>query len=219
MQVAAFAHLTGDLERLEWCRQRYKTVLLPDQMAADGSLSYLLGENTAGAETHNFENALRSRFAEAAVLLQNGRLRDAALLIKGLGRGLTPQGDDFIAGLLFALHLRESLSGEPVKQVIEDIHAGASSKNPFSRAMLDCAAQGKAFEQLKNLVASLFAVDPGMIAARTRELTAIGATSGADIATGLILGSDTINREDAMDAKILHMKSSVSPCLCGKERH
>jgi hypothetical protein len=37
MQVAAFARLTGDERLLTFCRDRYKTVLLPEQMAADGS--------------------------------------------------------------------------------------------------------------------------------------------------------------------------------------
>ncbi|HWB92131.1 MAG TPA: alpha-L-fucosidase [Puia sp.] len=37
MQVAAFAHFTGDQGLLEFCRARYKTVLLPRQMGADGS--------------------------------------------------------------------------------------------------------------------------------------------------------------------------------------
>ena len=37
MQVAAFAHLTGNRELLAYCRERFKTVLVPNQMAADGS--------------------------------------------------------------------------------------------------------------------------------------------------------------------------------------
>jgi len=37
MQVAAFARLTGNEEILQFCRERYKTVLLPNQMAPDGS--------------------------------------------------------------------------------------------------------------------------------------------------------------------------------------
>ncbi|MBI3112737.1 MAG: alginate lyase family protein [Ignavibacteriales bacterium] len=36
-QVAAFAHLVGDKEQLAYCRNRFKTVLLPGQMAVDGS--------------------------------------------------------------------------------------------------------------------------------------------------------------------------------------
>jgi hypothetical protein len=37
MQVAEFARLTGNDRLTTFCRTRYKTVLLPDQMAADGS--------------------------------------------------------------------------------------------------------------------------------------------------------------------------------------
>jgi hypothetical protein len=37
MQVASFAKLTDNQTLLEFCRNRYKTVLLPKQMAADGS--------------------------------------------------------------------------------------------------------------------------------------------------------------------------------------
>jgi type II secretory pathway pseudopilin PulG len=37
MQVAAFARLTGNEEILKFCRERYKTVVLPKQMAPDGS--------------------------------------------------------------------------------------------------------------------------------------------------------------------------------------
>ncbi|MCC2958793.1 alginate lyase family protein [Massilia sp. IC2-477] len=37
LQVAAFAHLTGDRQLLAYARERFKTVLLPTQLAADGS--------------------------------------------------------------------------------------------------------------------------------------------------------------------------------------
>jgi hypothetical protein len=37
MQVAIFAKLTGDHQTMEFCRRRFKEVLLPEQMAMDGS--------------------------------------------------------------------------------------------------------------------------------------------------------------------------------------
>ena len=37
MMAAAFADLTGDSAKLEFCRARFKEILLPNQMAADGS--------------------------------------------------------------------------------------------------------------------------------------------------------------------------------------
>ena len=37
MQVAAFAHLVGDQNLLAFCRERFKTVIVPNQIAANGS--------------------------------------------------------------------------------------------------------------------------------------------------------------------------------------
>jgi hypothetical protein len=37
MQVAAFAHLVGDPKLLDYCRDRFRTVIVPNQIAADGS--------------------------------------------------------------------------------------------------------------------------------------------------------------------------------------
>jgi len=37
MQVAAFSKFTGNQELMKFCRERYKNVLLPNQIAADGS--------------------------------------------------------------------------------------------------------------------------------------------------------------------------------------
>jgi Alginate lyase len=37
MQVAAFAKFTGNAKLIDYCRDRYKTVLLPNQLAKDGS--------------------------------------------------------------------------------------------------------------------------------------------------------------------------------------
>ena len=38
MQAGEFARFTGNAEVMAWCRGRFKTVLAPDQIAADGSL-------------------------------------------------------------------------------------------------------------------------------------------------------------------------------------
>ena len=46
MQVAAFALFTDNREMIRFCTERYKTVLLPNQMAADGSFPLELEETT-----------------------------------------------------------------------------------------------------------------------------------------------------------------------------
>lgn len=37
MQVAAFAHLVGDEKLMAYCRERFRSVLIPNQVASDGS--------------------------------------------------------------------------------------------------------------------------------------------------------------------------------------
>jgi hypothetical protein len=37
MQVAAFAHLIGDQKLMDYCRERFKTVIVPNQIAPNGS--------------------------------------------------------------------------------------------------------------------------------------------------------------------------------------
>jgi alginate lyase len=43
MQAAAFAHLTGNAGVQQYCRDRFRTVLVPHHMAADGSFARELG--------------------------------------------------------------------------------------------------------------------------------------------------------------------------------
>ena len=38
MQAAEFARFTGNAEVMTWCRERFKSTLVPDQIAPDGSL-------------------------------------------------------------------------------------------------------------------------------------------------------------------------------------
>lgn len=156
--------------------------------ASEESVAFLLATKPAGPTPPSFQNALRSRFSEAADLIRRGQPSQGAALIKGLGRGLTPQGDDFTAGLLYALQVRGRVFGESADREIDRIHAAARSDNPFSRALLDCAAQGRPFQRLKDLIRSLFGADRGAIERQTRAMMSIGATSGADIAAGLVLG-------------------------------
>ncbi len=57
MQVASFAKLTGDIQLLKFCSDRYKNVLLPNQMAADGSFPLELARTKPyGYSIFNLDN-------------------------------------------------------------------------------------------------------------------------------------------------------------------
>lgn len=57
LQAAVFARLTGNEEVLDYCRERYKTVLLPNQMSEDGSFHLELSRTKPyGYSLFNIDN-------------------------------------------------------------------------------------------------------------------------------------------------------------------
>jgi hypothetical protein len=87
LQVAAFAHLTGNLAVLEACRQRFKTDLLPRQMALDGSFPQELARTKPyGYSIFNLDvmTALAVVLSTLGDDLMNFTLPDGRSLVKGV---------------------------------------------------------------------------------------------------------------------------------------
>ncbi len=111
----------------------------------------------------------------------------------GLGPGLTPSGDDFLGGLLFAAHsLKTSYpqdfnwEDEPVMDLID---WASTQTHPISHAILRDHAFGHGPEPLHDVVASLLkGQDPGRTMGGTERLLGIGETSGWDILAGMLTG-------------------------------
>jgi hypothetical protein len=116
----------------------------------------------------------------------------------GLGRGLTPGGDDVLAGVLTALHAvgRAEMAARIGDLALRDI---AQRTTVLSADLLRLAAAGETcLEALAVLRAIHYpgtgsvATAPGGAGARLTEaierLLSIGHTSGADLATGLSIG-------------------------------
>jgi hypothetical protein len=74
---------------------------------------------------------------------------DAVRALVGLGPGLTPAGDDWLAGWLLAQHLTEDLTGSA------DLSGLTDRTTTLSRALLACAAAGEADAAWQALLASL----------------------------------------------------------------
>jgi hypothetical protein len=101
----------------------------------------------------------------------------------GLGQGLTPAGDDVIAGLLTALHAigRGSFARRIGEQALQN------ETTTLSADLLRLAGDGHACLEMLGLLAALHRPDAPVAAAIDRLLS-IGHTSGADLATGLAMG-------------------------------
>jgi hypothetical protein len=111
----------------------------------------------------------------------------------GLGPGLTPSGDDFLGGLLFAAHSLKTAypedfdwKHEPVMGLID---WARTQTHPISHAILSDLALGHGPEPLHEVVTSLLKgqnLDHTM--AGVTRLIEIGDTSGWDILAGMLTG-------------------------------
>lgn len=116
----------------------------------------------------------------------------------GLGPGLTPAGDDVLAGLLVALHGRDDLRG-PVADEISRL--ATSRTTALSAALLRHAAAGAALPAVLDVADALagHGGDDDLPAALAR-LVAVGSSSGTALAHGLLRGARTVARTVASAA-------------------
>jgi len=111
-----------------------------------------------------------------------------ARTIGGLGPGLTPSGDDVLAGVL----LIDALAGRPSSRRCEAIAAARTTR--VASSFLAWAARGQSIEPVHLLLAALAAGDDMQVAARQRTIRSYGSSSGADLLLGLRLGLDREGR-------------------------
>ena len=98
----------------------------------------------------------------------------------GRGEGLTPLGDDLLAGWL-AMH---RAAGVPTPEVDEVVATAAARTTLLSATLLDCASRGEVLPEYAAWVRSLGRTSEP---AATRALQAVGATSGAGLREGGLL--------------------------------
>jgi hypothetical protein len=110
----------------------------------------------------------------------------------GLGPGLTPAGDDVLAGLLIALRHHDA-PGRPIADEVTRLaHARTTT---LSAALLRHAAAGLALPAVVDVADALagHGTDAELSRAVTR-LLAVGHSSGTALAHGLLRGARTVQR-------------------------
>ncbi len=155
------------------------------------SLAFLLDNNRRRRFRTGFERAYAEQMTRGAGQVFHGNLLPGIRQLRGCGLGLTPGGDDFIAGLLIGLHVFEKLRGQDLKATREAIFRAARGNNIFSNTFLDLARRGLLLGRIKDLLLALDSTRQASMRKAARELFAVGETSGADLATGLLMTLDS----------------------------
>lgn len=137
-----------------------------------------------------FEEAALARIEGTGILERPGSATD----LVGLGTGLTPTGDDYLAG--FALGC--VASGWDVVDLGEAI--GLGTTNQISQVMLTEALKGRATQPLHTLLDTLSTNEELSARSISRALTGvlkIGHTSGYALASGLLAALESITAQKA----------------------
>lgn len=158
------------------------------QIAAEAppaSMAFVLEPALRSGFAGGFARALLARLEEGVALLETGEWAAGARTLRGCGSGLTPTGDDFLAGVLYALRLDELVTGADRAGERESVRENALGGSVFSNTMLDMAARGEPFAGLKRLLEKLAGQERLPLAKDTQRMLSLGHTSGADLLSGL----------------------------------
>lgn len=123
---------------------------------------------------------------DALALLRAGVPASVPALL-GLGGGLTPLGDDVLAGWLAAMTASDHDGRHPIAAEVERLAPGRTTL--LSATLLSCAARGDVLPEYAAVVAAL---DRRNHLAALERLTAIGHTSGQGMLLGLTLALDQV---------------------------
>ncbi len=120
----------------------------------------------------------------------------AAESLIGRGPGLTPEGDDYLAGALAAIRTLGDALGRPDTAVLlgslaDPLKRLAQTRTTtFSAALISHAVDGQVAAPAGSLLRAL--TGRGDVADSHRDLTHVGHTSGPALAAGMILGARSL---------------------------
>jgi hypothetical protein len=113
-----------------------------------------------------------------------------ARLVSGRGLGLTPAGDDVLAGVLMGAHVDFGGISGGVASTIEEI--ARDSTNTIARAFLRSALRGRSVEPAHDFLRALGTADMVSMNNAATALRRIGASSGIALAYGICLALTTL---------------------------
>ena len=156
--------------------------------SSEKSLTFVLDESRKKNFKSSYEIEFVRRFDSAVECFNSSNYLEGVKLIKGIGFGLTPSGDDFISGFLIALHVIQKLEKVDYSDLIDHIYEAAKGENLFTNVFLLAAKNGSLFDKFKNLIHSILYSGQNEILENTRTLISFGETSGADQSVGFLFG-------------------------------
>lgn len=152
-------------------------------------------ERPLGSRVAVLAEAMRSPCPDPAALSPDPA-RAAALALLGLGEGLTPSGDDVLAGTIAAGRCLAAAVGDTVlDHRLHDLGGSlladaAARTTALSAALLWHAARAELAEPARHVLRALVGETP--LPPAVDALLRVGHSSGRDLAVGIVLGVRTV---------------------------
>ena len=151
------------------------------------SLAVLLAPQREEEFATGFQKAFLSAVRTGTELLYSETPAEGAGKLRGCGFGLTPSGDDYLSGMLFALDFLEKSLGSEYSALRKTVYENSISGSELCNTFLELAKNGEYHISLKNAALSLLQPDPRRTAEAFLKTMETGETSGADLAAGFLL--------------------------------
>jgi hypothetical protein len=128
----------------------------------------------------------RAAVAELVEAMASDQSPDAAVArLIGRGPGLTPTGDDVLAGALVTLHALGAPVVVPLARSITALAPGGTTT--VSAGLLRHAAEGRCIPQLDDLLTAIAGAANNPLPRAAGALLAVGHTSGAGLLHGVLV--------------------------------
>lgn len=152
------------------------------QLYPSASLWSLLLDYTRSLTWPDYLRAPAAALREALESRAPDKVAAAAQALAGLGVGLTPAGDDVLAGVMMRLHVE----GRGAEAAVMEA-AAAPLTTRLSRAFLAAARDGRVNSAWMRFLHVLHAGPAQALEQALARILALGATSGADMVLGFTL--------------------------------
>lgn len=175
------------IENITLLLESINTLILDiSKKISEKSLGFLLFPDNDIYFQTSFERAMIQHVKNAVNNISISRLPDVVKSMKGVGPGLTPSGDDFNCGLLYAIHYLNSIIDINLDNILTLCYHNALGHNLISNTFLRFAYLNQFYDNFHNLLSALRENDSKSRQYFTDKIINSGHTSGSDLLTGFI---------------------------------
>ncbi|MBU1218636.1 DUF2877 domain-containing protein [Myxococcota bacterium] len=168
------------------------------------SLAVLFEDSLKSTFSSTFEKAILCRFLSAYDSLKSGDVSKCVEQFKGVGFGLTPSGDDFITGLLYAFS--SVADSDELTQIKNNILRTAENCSPLSFEFMKSAASGSYPIDIKDLFLAALTKDIDLINKAILNILKHGHSSGADTAAGIVAGFEWLLKKYSIETEAIRIR-------------